>query len=172
MCPACNNNLSSVQLGGITVDVCKNGCGGIWFDRFELSKVDEKAEQAGELLSVPTNPTTKIDQSVRLKCPKDGAILMRHFFSAKRRITADECPKCAGYWLDAGELRGIRDEFDTEADRVKAANEYFDKEFGTQMQKMRSESQEKLAKAQHFARMLRFICPSNYIPGKQKGGAF
>jgi len=26
------------------VDVCQNGCGGIWFDNFELEKVDEKHE--------------------------------------------------------------------------------------------------------------------------------
>ena len=41
-CPACGNELSQMVAGEITVDVCKGGCGGIWFDHFELQKVDEQ----------------------------------------------------------------------------------------------------------------------------------
>ena len=49
-CPACNTTMEEVTVEGITVDVCKQGCGGIWFDRFELQKVDEMHESAGEIL--------------------------------------------------------------------------------------------------------------------------
>jgi len=35
----------------------------------------------------------------------------------------DECPKCAGFWLDAGELAGIRSEFATQEERKAAAQE-------------------------------------------------
>jgi uncharacterized protein len=31
---------------GITLEVCRGGCGGIWFDRYELMKVDESRESA------------------------------------------------------------------------------------------------------------------------------
>ncbi len=150
-CPACKNNLSQIQLGGIHVDVCKGGCGGIWFDQLELIKVDS---------------------SKRLNCPKDNSIMMRHFFSVKRNVTVDQCPKCAGFWLDAGELRNIRNEFGSEEERTAAAHQYFDKEFGNQMAQMKAKSQEGSDNAAKIARMFRFICPSNYIPGKQKGGAF
>ena len=34
--------------------------------------------------------------------------MMRHPFSVKREIEIDECPNCAGYWLDHGELDAIR----------------------------------------------------------------
>ncbi|MFB2922740.1 MULTISPECIES: zf-TFIIB domain-containing protein [Aerosakkonema] len=37
-CPACENNLTEIVTEAITVDVCEGGCGGIWFDRFELSQ--------------------------------------------------------------------------------------------------------------------------------------
>ncbi len=37
---------------------------------------------------------------------------------------------------------------------------------------MRAESEENALKAQRFARMFRFICPSYYVPGKQLWGAF
>ena len=39
-CPACYNELTPRRAGQITVDVCDGGCGGIWFDNFELKRVD------------------------------------------------------------------------------------------------------------------------------------
>src|SRR2546422_11747107 len=41
ICPACDYNLTPLTVGKLTVDVCQGGCGGIWFDNFELQKVDE-----------------------------------------------------------------------------------------------------------------------------------
>jgi uncharacterized protein len=35
-CPACFNELTQLQVGSLVVDVCQGGCGGIWFDAFEL----------------------------------------------------------------------------------------------------------------------------------------
>jgi len=40
-CPACGNILEQMTVGDVTVDVCQRGCGGIWFDNFELEKFDE-----------------------------------------------------------------------------------------------------------------------------------
>ena len=49
-CPVCSNLLEAMTAGDVTVDVCKGGCGGIWFDNFELKKFDEPCESAGEAL--------------------------------------------------------------------------------------------------------------------------
>jgi Zn-finger nucleic acid-binding protein len=49
-CPACGNVLNPITVGGITVDVCKEGCARIWFDRYELMKVDESHGSAGDEL--------------------------------------------------------------------------------------------------------------------------
>ena len=46
-CPACFNQLTEMQVGSLVVDVCDGGCGGIWFDAFELQQVDEEDEAAG-----------------------------------------------------------------------------------------------------------------------------
>jgi Zn-finger nucleic acid-binding protein len=109
-CPACFNNLSEVQVGALLVDVCQGGCGGIWFDAFELQRVDEEQEAAGEpLLNIKRNDKVTVDSSRKRSCPRcEGVKLKRHFFSAKRQIEVDQCPNCAGYWLDAGELAKIR----------------------------------------------------------------
>jgi uncharacterized protein len=101
-----------MQVGNLVVDVCQNGCGGIWFDAFELQRVDEENEAAGEpLLGIHRDERIVVDPSRKRECPRcDGIKLHRHFFSAKRRIEVDECPNCGGYWLDAGELAQIRNE--------------------------------------------------------------
>jgi uncharacterized protein len=111
-CPACFQELTEFQVGDLTVDVCHGGCGGIWFDAFELQKVDEEGETAGEpLLHIQRDERLIVDQSLKRECPRcAGVKLHRHFFSAKRRVEVDQCPNCAGYWLDAGELAMIRAE--------------------------------------------------------------
>ena len=173
-CPACNNELNEMTVSGITVDVCKGGCGGIWFDNYELEKFDETHEAAGEeLLNVERDPNIVVDFNKKRICPKcNGVVMMRHFWSVKRKVEVDECASCGGFWLDAGELAKIRSLYETEADRHKAAQEYFDEVFGSQLAAMQKENEEKLKKAQKITRIFRFICPSYYIPGKQDWGAF
>jgi len=142
-----------MTVGEVRLDVCKDGCAGIWFHAFELNKFDESNRFDGdELLEIRPAPGVVVDQTVRYKRPEctEHPLMMRHFFRAKRGATVDECPACGGDWLDSGELRTIRDDFPTEE----------------------AESTEQLAKAHKFANHFRIICPSYYIPGEQKWGAF
>ena len=173
-CPACENMLQQMIVDDITVDVCKGGCGGIWFDNFELKKFDEPHESAGEaLLDIKRDETLNLDPEKRLKCPKcDDVVMMRHFFSIKRGVQVDECPGCGSFWLDAGELTTIRSLFKTEEERHKAAEEYYNDLFGDHFKAMKAENEAKLAKAKSISGIFRYICPSYYIPGKQAGGAF
>lgn len=173
-CPACDRTLEQETVGDVTVDICRSGCGGIWFDRFELQKFDEPHEEAGQqLLNTKTDSSIKIDRTKRLNCPTcDHAVMMRHFFSVKKEVEVDECPACAGIWLDVGELRHLRSLFPTEAGRKEAAAQYFQKVVGEQPDAVHDEGAEKAAKARRIANVFRFICPSYYIPGKQKWGAF
>jgi Zn-finger nucleic acid-binding protein len=163
-----------MKLGEITLDVCAAGCGGIWFDAFELQKVDEPHESTGaKLLEIERNKNVKIDYTLKRSCPKCSAVtMMKHFFSVKRSVEVDECPKCGGFWLDYGELGRIRNLFESEGDRREAAKKYFDDIFGDELAQMHRESKEKTEQAKRIARMFRFICPSNYIPGKQEWGAY
>ena len=119
-CPACFNELTEVQVGSLLVDVCQGSCGGVWFDAFELQRVDEESEAAGEpLLHIERDPRVVVDALRKRECPRcPGIKLHRHFFSAKRRVEVDQCPNCAGYWLDAGELAQIR------AERAETAKEH------------------------------------------------
>ena len=173
-CPVCGNELTQMTAGEVTVDACAGGCGGIWFDRYELMKVDESQESAGEgLLDIGHDEGIVVDLGKRARCPKDDdAVMMRHFFSTKRQVAVDECPSCGGHWLDPGELATIRTEFASEEEREQAAQRYFSELFDTELAAAHKETEEDLARAQKVAYVLRFICPSYYIPGKQDWGAF
>jgi uncharacterized protein len=111
-CPACFNELTEFKFGGVAVDACAGGCAGIWFDAFELNKVDDQHEVPGQhLLHVQRDPNLQVDFSRRRDCPRcDGIKLRRHFFSARKQVEVDHCPNCGGYWLDEGELEKIRTE--------------------------------------------------------------
>jgi len=173
-CPACGNMLQQITVSDVNVDVCKGGCGGIWFDNFEIKKFDESHEAAGEsLLDVERDKSIVVDHTKRLKCPKcEDIVMMRHFFSIKKQVEVDECPGCAGFWLDAGELQQIRNLYETEAERKEAAKEYFEALFGDQMRQMEQEEEAKVQKTRQVAKIFKFICPTYYIPGKQDWGAF
>jgi uncharacterized protein len=121
-CPACFNELTTTQVGSVSVDVCEGGCGGIWLDAFELQRVDEQHEEAGErLLAIQRDERIIVDHLRKRDCPRCLNIkLRRHFFSPKRLVEVDECPSCGGYWLDAGELAKIRHEKNAEAENAEA----------------------------------------------------
>ena len=109
-CPVCDQRLTETRVGDVALDICQGGCGGIWFDAFELQKVDEHHESAGEqLVKIKRDSKLHVDSARKRACPRcDGVKLKRHLFNPKSTVTVDHCPNCAGYWLDAGELEKIR----------------------------------------------------------------
>jgi Zn-finger nucleic acid-binding protein len=110
-CPACFNELTEIQAGEILVDVCHGGCGGIWFDAFELQGVQNPGVIGEPLLHLKRNDSISVDQTRKRQCPRCPDVkLHRHYFSAQRQVQVDKCPNCSGYWLDAGELAQIRHE--------------------------------------------------------------
>jgi hypothetical protein len=142
-CPACFNELKSLQVGKLTVDACEGGCGGIWFDAFELQQADEQTEEVGErLLEISRDKRIRVDPTRKRDCPRDGNKLRRHFFSAKRRVEVDECPNCGGYWLDAGELALIRAER-AGTDAEKAAEHNISADVIRYLYKLQSESRKR-----------------------------
>jgi hypothetical protein len=46
--------------------------------------------------------------------------MMRHFYSPLKKVMVDECPNCGGFWLDAGELAGLREETQLKNERKRA----------------------------------------------------
>ena len=125
-CPACSSTLTERTAGALTVDICDSGCGGIFFDRFELSQVDEATETEGEALLkwAGSTPSKKPDQSQRYRCPRCEMIMMRGLFKPQIPVTVDTCPQCAGVFVDHGELDSIRSAAGSDEDRQQAARQF------------------------------------------------
>jgi uncharacterized protein len=140
-CPACYNELTQLRAGDLVVDVCQGGCGGIWFDAFELQKADEESERLAEpLLHIRRNERLAVDKSRKRECPRcTGIKLHRHFFSAKRRVEVDQCPNCGGYWLDAGELALVRAETAQAATAEQAGQSSISKDVIRYLYRLRTE---------------------------------
>jgi Zn-finger nucleic acid-binding protein len=155
-CPACHRTLRSKSAGGVTADVCSNGCGGVWFDQGEFRKFDEPNEVAGEaFLNIPRDPDVRVDTSRRYRCTKcPDSVLMRHFSSARQTVVVDECPTCAGMWLDFGELGQIRSEYPTEEARRQAAQAHLKLMLGDELDARRAGNRERMEMAQRLSNIL------------------
>ena len=155
-CPACNKEMVKVFVPeeGINVDICLNGCGGIFFDNREFNKFDEKAESIDEILKAISGKTfTSVDESLPRICPVCGSKMVKNYSSANRTIQIEECYSCGGKFLDNGELQKIRAEFDTEEERSQATMQELDKTVGVKLQELEDERNVARAKQSPIARL-------------------
>ena len=115
LCPRCLSNSKEVELQksvlhGIEIDVC-NSCGGIWFDKLELSEAislskEEVTNFYNKLsnLSVDNKP---VERDLVLNCPKCNVEMNKYRYMYTSSIYIDSCDRCEGIWLDKGELLSI-----------------------------------------------------------------
>ncbi len=108
-CPVCAKQLVEYKAGSFNVDICRDGCSGIWFDSSEIEKCDEHSEAfPPELLRVNKSPNVVIDRNKERSCPKCSQTMARIMLDPEKRFEIDRCAKCGGHWLDNGELERMR----------------------------------------------------------------
>jgi uncharacterized protein len=108
-CPACKEPLREKGAGGMTLDICYGGCGGIWFDATELQRLDARAAATLHTVwQVPPGTLRLTDSRICPRCPDQ--VLERKWFSDLKKVEIDQCPRCNGIWLDAGEFSRIYEE--------------------------------------------------------------
>lgn len=100
----------------LSVEACPD-CAGLWFDKDELNRyLDAKiacvtAPQAGAKAAAAGTPL----------CPRCSAPLQKTHAPGNPKVTVDQCPKCGGMWLEAGEAEAAADLSGvTFQDRLKA----------------------------------------------------
>ncbi len=166
--------LNPVQAGNVTVDVCLGGCGGIWFDNFELQKLDEPHETAVQMLiEIQRSEGRPFDQSQRRNCPRClDIIMMRHYYSPRRRVEVDECPSCGGFWLDAGELALVREEHQGEEAQRTAVADYLNAASASILRPIRLAGEKQSLRAHRIELLFEFTRPIRYrrkaAPGKRR----
>jgi Zn-finger nucleic acid-binding protein len=171
-CPTCGKDLRRMVAGGVSVDWCEAGCGGMWFDNRELEKFDEPKQWQSEgeaLLNWDKEQWAQSDQNGDRWCPKcSKTTMMKHMWSPEWQVEVDECPDCGGVWLDCGQLSWIRNQWDNEKEWKRAAEDYYRDLFGTWLSPWSSESDEKMWMARRLANMFRFVCPTWCAPKEQQ----
>ena len=108
-CPNCGQELRASAREGISVDECPQ-CGGTWFDRGELRRAKDSADEdlrwldydvlAGEEGS-PGAPSDR-------QCPRCGSHMESRRYM-ESNVVVDVCPAEHGVWLDQGEFTRIID---------------------------------------------------------------
>lgn len=105
-CPSCKKELRQKGAGGMTLDVCHGGCGGIWFDQGELNRVSALGSASLHTIwQLKRGPAKLTEPRMCPRCPEQ--ILERKWFSDAKQIEIDQCPICGGIWLDDGEFSRI-----------------------------------------------------------------
>ena len=148
-CPACGKALSKMMAGDIELDACKEGCGGVWFDRGELEKFDEPHEFPAH----PILELAKRTESIRVDpkkikrcpcCPDEN--LVKQFLDIKNEVQIDVCWNCGGVWLDPGEINTVRGQYATYAERSIAVNGYIEEQLRHTEEEMDQETEQAVAR--------------------------
>jgi Zn-finger nucleic acid-binding protein len=113
MCPNGDGRLQRVaardrQGQPVLIDQCPT-CGGIWFDRFELFRVDEKqAAELDRLDSAALRHPAGIAEDPRCpRCQGQLRVFRDRFLPANIQMLI--CDECDGLWLNHGALAGYAD---------------------------------------------------------------
>lgn len=122
ICPACGREMEKIFIKehNINLDICLEGCGGIFFDNREFERFDEQHENIDDILKAIENKEfEKTDESKQRMCPVCSSIMVKNYASAKHEVQIDCCYSCGGKFLDNGELTKIRSQYPTEQERSK-----------------------------------------------------
>ena len=156
-CPACGKEMTKIfrSEGGVNLDICLNGCGGIFFDNRELKKFDEYTENIEELKKAINNKTfEKTDESQIRICPVCRTNMVKNSVSVKGNIIIDECYNCGAKFFDHGELTKMREEYPTEQDRRQALLTETYNEIGAKIDNLELKNNLKFAQRSKFLKMM------------------
>lgn len=143
-CPACQKVMKKIFIPkeGVNVDICIDGCGGMFFDNRELKYFDETSESIDEISKAIEGKTfEKVNQENFRSCPACGARMVKNFTSVKKQVQIDECYSCGGKFFDAGELQSLRSEYNTEAERSADVMKLVNQTVAPMIQQMEAEHQ-------------------------------
>ena len=135
-CPACGKVMEKVFIKseGINIDICTDGCGGIFFDNREFEAFNEQHEDITFIESKLEGKTFQPvnEDEVRI-CPACGGQMVKNTSKVNGNIVVDDCYLCGGKFLDYGELQKIRAEYTNDNSRTSSAMEYLYREIGQEL---------------------------------------
>jgi Zn-finger nucleic acid-binding protein len=147
---------------GINVDVCTEGCGGIFFDNREFKDFDEQNESIDEIIkALAGKDFIKVNQDFPRVCPACGAKMVKNFASVKHEVQIDECYACGGKFLDNGELEKIRAQYATESERSADTMKFIYSKVGIELEEMDEKHREAMAHRSVLKKFFDFLVDEN-----------
>lgn len=110
-CPACGCEMVKIYDPNleINVDVCANGCGGIYFDDKEYEIFRDNSDNIEDTLEfIMTADPKKVDENKYRNCPACKNEMIKSYMDGFKRVQVDKCINCGGIFLDYGELSVLR----------------------------------------------------------------
>lgn len=128
ICPACGEVMKKVysKNDSVFLDICVDGCGGIWFDNQEFEKFDEQHEDIDFILSKLEDKHFKPVADAKRWCPVCAIPMVKTYASTRKEVVIDECYNCGGRFLDNDELVSIRAQFQTASQADNEARQVFE----------------------------------------------
>ena len=127
------------NFGNVLVDVCDNGCQGIWFDGDELARLDHNRKGGGPALQHALAAVAKPPTERPLSCPRCDVEMDTIDYELHQPVAVDSCPDCTGVFLDAGELALIRSR-ELTADEAQKARGKFRRRRGFRRRRLEREA--------------------------------
>ena len=98
--------MAPVKFEGVEVDRC-SGCQGLWFDALEDRELRNR--QGAERIDTGSKETGATHNTTgKIKCPRDGAAMIRMVDRQQPHIWYESCSSCFGTFFDAGEFRDLK----------------------------------------------------------------
>lgn len=113
-CPKCDGNLKKVIYNHVEIDRCEK-CHGLWFDSLEAETL--RKISGSEVLDLGTiQPSDELlERSSRdIQCPRCQQPMLQMIDMDKYQIWYEKCPVCQGIWLDAGEFKQFKRNFQSQ----------------------------------------------------------
>lgn len=154
-CPVCGKEMVQENFG-VKVQVCENGCKGIWFDQGELAQLDANNAGAGAALeNALRHPRANDGKRGPINCPKCAIPMHTHKYKRDQEVNVDECYRCGGFFLDSGELTEMRNHRLSDAEVQAYADQLANSvpEYGQQQRELEAEKK-RLAAIQRFTKFL------------------
>lgn len=110
-CPLCGKEMKKVFLDEqqMNVDICLNGCGGIFLDNREFNKIDDEHENIDEIIiAIKDKDFEPVVKNEQIICPICN-VPMVEMGAGKSSVKIDCCNGCGAKFLENGELQKIRE---------------------------------------------------------------
>ena len=111
ICPACDSEMTKIFIPdkGINIDVCANGCGGMFLDNQEIQEFSSEYDNTNDIMEILAGKNfMPVDETQQRICPSCNTPMVK---TNAFGIQIDSCYKCGGLFLDNGEFEQIRTKF-------------------------------------------------------------